>query len=42
MVFLEDHKAETLRRVVAAVKAFDKKHGTEKARDSVWPAATPA
>jgi uncharacterized protein len=32
MVFLEDHKAETLRRVVAAVKAFDKKHGTEKAR----------
>jgi len=32
MVFLEDHKAETLRRVVAAVKAFDEKHGTEKAR----------
>lgn len=32
MVFLEDHKAETLRRVVAAVKAFDKKHGTEKTR----------
>ena len=29
MVFLEDHKAETLRRVVAAVKAFDDpEHGT--------------
>ena len=27
MVFLEDHKAETLRRVVAAVKAFNEKNG---------------
>jgi len=32
MVFLEDHKADTLRRIVAAVKAFDEKNGTEKAR----------
>ncbi len=32
MVFLEDHKAETLRRVVAAVKAFNEKHGTKKTR----------
>ena len=32
MVFLEDHKAETMRRVVAAVKAFDTEHGLEKAR----------
>jgi predicted RND superfamily exporter protein len=32
MVFLEDHKADTLRRVVAAVKGFDEKHGTEKTR----------
>ena len=30
MVFLEDHKAETLRRVVAAVKAFNEKNGTKK------------
>ena len=32
MVFLEDHKAETLRQVVAAVKAFDTEHGREKIR----------
>ena len=32
MVFLEDHKAETLRQVVAAVKAFDTAHGREKIR----------
>ncbi|MCH2382906.1 MAG: MMPL family transporter, partial [Pedosphaera sp.] len=30
MVFLEDHKAETLRRVVAAVKTFNEKNGTKK------------
>ncbi|MDP6794283.1 MAG: MMPL family transporter [Verrucomicrobiota bacterium] len=30
MVFLEDHKAETLRRVVAAVKSFNEKNGTDK------------
>ena len=29
MVFLEDHKAETLRRVVAAVNSFNEKNGTE-------------
>jgi hypothetical protein len=32
MVFLEDHRAETLRRIVAAVKAFDDEHGVEKVR----------
>ena len=32
MVFLEDHKAETLRKVVTAVKAFDENHGREKVR----------
>ncbi|MDP7048090.1 MAG: MMPL family transporter [Verrucomicrobiota bacterium] len=30
MVFLEDHKAETLRRVVAAVKSFNEKNRTDK------------
>jgi len=30
MVFLEDHKAETLRRIVAAVKSFNEKNGTDK------------
>ena len=32
MVFLEDHKAETLRKVVAAVKVFDTEQGQEKVR----------
>ena len=30
MVFLEDHKAETLRHLVAAVKSFNEKNGTDK------------
>jgi len=30
MVFLEDHKAETLRRIVVAVKSFNEKNGTDK------------
>jgi len=32
MIYLKDHRAETLQRVVAAVKAFREEHGTERAR----------
>ena len=32
MVYLRDHKAETIKRVVAAVKEFRAIHGTERAR----------
>ncbi|GIT12621.1 MAG: hypothetical protein CM1200mP34_0270 [Verrucomicrobiales bacterium] len=42
MVFLEDHKAETLRRVVAAVKSFNKKKRGPTRHSSDWPVATPA
>jgi predicted RND superfamily exporter protein len=32
MVFTTDHKAETIARVVSAVKAYDAEHGTEQTR----------
>jgi len=32
MIFLEDHKAETIARVVAAVKAFAREHDSERHR----------
>lgn len=31
-IYTTDHKAETIDRIVAAVKAFDREHGSEKAR----------